>query len=278
LGILQLTLLGCDAHQRARAQVPELSGLVASLAHPGVFWAHGDSGTEAMLFAVDEHTRTLARVRVDGAKNHDWEDLTLDAHGNLYIGDIGNNDSDREDLTIYVLPEPDPKRAEQRVTVARTIRFRYPDQRDASGVRKSAQNFDAEALFVVGEQLYIATKHHDDAHSTLYRVPLSETSSPVTLERVADLDVQMKASQHKGQVTSASASPDGQHVALLTYKYVLLFRVNGEHVLEGPVAVDKAPKVDKLEALTWDAKGLLVASEKGDLTRVPVPSGAKKAR
>ena len=256
--------------------MPELSGLVASSAHPGVFWAHGDSGSDALLFALDEQARTLARVRVQGARNHDWEDLTLDAHGNLYIGDIGNNDSDRDDLTIYVLREPDPRRGAQQVPVLRTIRFRYPDQR-ATGAT-SAQNFDAEALFALGEQLYIATKHHDDARSTLYRVPLAESQGPVTLERVADLDVQMKASQHKGQVTSASASPDGQHVALLTYKNVLLFRVHGDQVLEGPVAVSKAPTVDKLEALTWDAKGLLLASENGELARVAVPSEPPKPR
>jgi hypothetical protein len=251
---------------------------VASVAHPGVFWAHGDSGTEPVLFAVDERARTLARVHIEGAKNHDWEDLTVDAHGNLYVGDIGNNDGDRDDLTIYVLREPDPKRAEQRVPVLRTIRFRYPDQFDGKGVRKSVDNFDAEALFMLGDELFIATKHHADAHTTLYRVPLAQAEGQVVLQRVAEFDVQMKKSQHKGQVTSAAASPDGKEVALLSYKHLFLFTVRGDHVLEGPVAVAKAPKVEKLEALTWDARGIVVASEHGELMRVPVPSERAKLK
>ena len=254
--------------------MPELSGLVASIAHPGVFWAHGDSGTGPLLFAVDEQARTLARVQVEGADNRDWEDLSLDAQGNLYIGDIGNNDSVRSDLAIHVLREPDPKRAEQRVQVLRTIRFRYPDQFDDKGVRRSENNFDAEALFVLGSELFIATKHHADLRTTLYRVPLGDTQGQVVVQKLGDFSVQGKKSQHKAEVTSGSASPDGTQVALLTYKNVLLFRVGPNHAFEGPIAIAKAPKVDKLEALTWDARGIVLASEKGELFRVPVPSAS----
>jgi hypothetical protein len=37
------------------------------------------------------------------AKNTDWEALTNDGN-NFYIGDFGNNDGSRRDLTIYKVP------------------------------------------------------------------------------------------------------------------------------------------------------------------------------
>jgi hypothetical protein len=76
-------------------------------------------------------------------------------------------------------------------------------------------------------------------------------------------------------VTAAAASPDGRMVALLTYREVLLFRVvAGPRLLEGPVAMAPAPRVDALEGLTWtvDGGGLLLGGEGGDLVRMPVPS------
>jgi sugar lactone lactonase YvrE len=33
--------------------------------------------------------------------NIDWEDITKDKDGNLYVGDFGNNDNERKDLCIY---------------------------------------------------------------------------------------------------------------------------------------------------------------------------------
>jgi sugar lactone lactonase YvrE len=31
---------------------------------------------------------------VENAENNDWEDITKDIHGNIYVGDFGNNDND----------------------------------------------------------------------------------------------------------------------------------------------------------------------------------------
>jgi hypothetical protein len=250
-----------------RADVPELSGLVASRDHRGVFWAHGDSGNAPILYAIDERARTLAEIMVDGASSVDWEDITLDRRGNLYIGDMGNNGSDRRDLAIHVLREPDPRVAGQRVRPLRTIRFHYPDQAPDSDVL----NFDAEALFAVNDELFIATKHLADARTSLYRVPLAPARGEVVLEKLAELSVKTLPGQSRGLVTAAAVSPDGAHVALLTYRDVLLFRVRGFRVLDGPVAVVRAPPLSALEALAWDEHGLLAGSERGRLRRVLMP-------
>jgi hypothetical protein len=263
---LCILLAACRWFGGPRADVPELSGLVASRAHPGVFWAHGDSGNDPILYAIDEQSRTLAELTVDGASAVDWEDIALDRHGNLYIGDIGNNDSDRDDLAIHVLREP-PLENGRHVRPLRSIRFRYPDQTE----KGELFNFDAEALFTLDDALFIATKHLADTKTTLYRVPLAPARGEVVLEKVTELSVKRRARQKNGLVTAAAASPDGKQVALLTYSDILLFDVGGPRVLGGPVAAAKAPPLAALEALAWDARGILVGTERGRLRRVPVP-------
>jgi hypothetical protein len=83
--------------------IAESSGLARSSVD-GVFWTHGDSGTEPLLFAIDREGRLRATVRVTGATNLDWEDLTSDGAGHLWIGDIGNNANNRRDLAVHRVP------------------------------------------------------------------------------------------------------------------------------------------------------------------------------
>ena len=47
-----------------------------------------------------------------GVDHHDFEDITQGEGPNpgisyIYLGDIGNNDYDREEIYIYRFPEPD---------------------------------------------------------------------------------------------------------------------------------------------------------------------------
>ena len=43
--------------------------------HEDVLWAVEDSGNPARLYAISRRGRVLARFKVEGAKNKDWEDL-----------------------------------------------------------------------------------------------------------------------------------------------------------------------------------------------------------
>src|SRR5262245_60231493 len=117
------------------ADLKESSGIVASRRHPGVFWSHNDSGDAARLFAFRRDGSAVRAsgdtaytgIGIDTANNRDWEDITTDDAGQLYVGDTGNNGNARDDLAIYVVPEPDPATA-TRATVARRIAYAYPDQ------------------------------------------------------------------------------------------------------------------------------------------------------
>src|SRR5262245_4848047 len=75
-------------------RVREPSGIIASRTHADIFWAHGDSGRAAKIYAVDRQGALIAALEVSDVDNVDWEDIAIDDQNNLWIGDIGNNDSD----------------------------------------------------------------------------------------------------------------------------------------------------------------------------------------
>lgn len=109
--------------------VAELSGLAASRRHPGVLYGINDSGGQNVVFAIDETGATVARLRLDGLLNRDWEALApcLDEAGRpvLWIGDIGDNGADQERVRLIRISEPD-------VLVDQDVRWeafwiRYPD-------------------------------------------------------------------------------------------------------------------------------------------------------
>src|ERR1700679_1064290 len=87
--------------------IPEASGIVKSRRHAGIFWVHNDSGNPPLLFAVRGDGRIVRQFRL-AIPNIDWEDIAVDDHGHLYLGDIGNNIGALPLRVIYRIDEPDP--------------------------------------------------------------------------------------------------------------------------------------------------------------------------
>jgi hypothetical protein len=271
--------------------VREPSGVTKSPTHPSVFWVHGDSGTGNWLFAVDGEGRTLARVRVSGAQNIDWEDITHDGAGHLWLGDIGNNNSNRRDLRVYRLPEPDPHTEPDTVHVDLALRFEYPEQVEFGN---KLADFDAESLMWWDGQLWLLTKHRSDDRTWLYRFP-SQALDPgaragagseagvIALERVAGFDLGPSLTGERkrwaGQVTGAEAKPDGRHWALLSYDAAFVFELPGAGSDQGAqmfakpvtrIAFDQA-KLGQVEAITWDGDALLLINEDRHVFRITDP-------
>ena len=55
-----------------------------------LIWMLNDGGNSSKLYGISPEGKFVKEVRIN-AKNHDWEDLTTDEKGNLFIGDFGNN-------------------------------------------------------------------------------------------------------------------------------------------------------------------------------------------
>lgn len=195
----------------------ESSGLAASRRHPGVFWSHNDSGGGPWLWAFDRRGVSLGRWRVRGARNFDWEDIALGPGPRagvwyLYIGDIGDNQRNRESVTVYRIPEPDPASSSGDTASAESLRFAYPDGPQ-----------DAEALMVhprTGD-LYIIGKARGPGRETVvWKAAAPFRSGRKTMMRriaAIRLPESLLSLLIPAGVTGGDISPDGKRVALIDY-------------------------------------------------------------
>ena len=197
--------------------VTESRGIVASRRSPGVFWTHNDSGDGPIIYAFDRQGRSRGRWRVAEAQAVDWEDIAAGPGPRagvsyLYIGDIGDNGTGRDYVTVYRVPEPEitadtsaPAGGKRVTEPAEAIRLKYPDGRH-----------NAETLMVhpVTGDLYILTK--DFASATgVYKLKAPLTTTGVnTLMRVGEVSVPNIIG---GLITGGDISPDGRKIILCDY-------------------------------------------------------------
>lgn len=67
------------------------------------FWTQVDNSSPAELYEIDLNCKILRTVKIIGVSKTDWEEITTDDQGNIYLGDFGNNNNSRQDLKIYIL-------------------------------------------------------------------------------------------------------------------------------------------------------------------------------
>jgi hypothetical protein len=241
----------------------ELSGLAASRAHPGVLWAHNDSGDTARFFAVSTSGAGLGRFALPGVVARDIEDIAVGPcpQGScVYLGDIGDNLTARDDYAVYRVAEPalggDAGFAEIPVSFER-LEFAYPN-----GVRHNA-----ETLLVhpgAGE-VYVLTKHGLGTKSRAYRFPQPlSTTSKVVLEFITELPVPASGDY---PLTGGDISPCGNAVLLRLYNRVVELRMAPGQPFESAFTAPVKPLPTAVEtqgeAVTWglDGKSYFTASE-----------------
>lgn len=251
--------------------IPECSALWASTLHPGVFWTLSDSGNKAQIIPVHADGSPIPtpsghwkKVTLAGVKSVDFEAMTSDGAGHLIVADVGNNLSRRKELFLYVFKEP--VLGTKEVTDFRKYTFAWPDQ---TVYPDPELGHDCEAIFAVRGRLYLLTKHRRDTLTDLWRVDLPALGAQASLVKLARFDA-------KGMVTDASVSPDGKHLAILTYRMAWVFDLPaaGEAFFSGHAkAAPLSPPILswQLEGCAWlDPQTLLLGSEQGDLFKLPL--------
>jgi hypothetical protein len=153
---------------------------------------------------------------------HDWEALGRDDDGNLWIGDIGNNECDRTDTALLKVREPDPA-AEGPATVLATYRYRFPDPPAGCAGR------NAEAMFLLDNVPYLIDKA---APSTLYRFPRLDPGGTVTLERVGTLAGGL------ANLSGADLSTDRRLLAVDTHTTLYSYRSSDPELRGKALAAD----------------------------------------
>jgi len=189
----------------------EVSGLVASRAHPGLLWVHNDSGDAPRVFAIASTGEVRHEVALNGAEAVDYEDIAIGPGPEpestyLYVGDIGDNLARRAQVQIYRLKEPalGPDTPSRFSVDATRIDVRYE-----GGAR------DAEALMMdpISGDLFIVAKaflFFREAPVGIFRVARADLLKPAA---VAHPVLQLPL----GPVTAADVKADGSGVAIRNY-------------------------------------------------------------
>ena len=119
------------AGQLESDELVEASGLARSQRSPDLLWSMNDGGSKPRLHAIDGSGFHRGRIRLDDVDNRDWEDLssfTVDGTPYLLVADTGDNDAERDAVSLHVVLEPDLADDDKvRVDPAWSIDFRYPD-------------------------------------------------------------------------------------------------------------------------------------------------------
>ena len=217
------------AGQLENKDIVEASGLASSRRDPEILWALNDGGSKPRLYAFDLTGAHRGRIKLDDARNRDWEDIAsfeLGGEPYLLVADTGDNDNRRKKVSFYVVAEPDLG-ADDKVRLEPDWRvdFRYPDgPRDAEAVAVDAAN----------EHVIVLTKR--DLPPVLYSVPLRpDGDGTVTATRLGaieslprprrqDIDQAPFTKDWHWQTTGMDLSPDGSLAVILTYRAVYLFR------------------------------------------------------
>jgi len=205
----------------------EVSG-IEILPNSNLIWMLNDGKNPSEIYGLNPKGKIKKVLKIK-AKNHDWEELTTDKNGNLYIGDFGNNSNYRKNLVILKVNKDSINN--RRKTNVERISFRYPDQKKFPP-KQSKMHFDCEAFFHYNDSLYLFTKSREKNNygkTNLYKIPASQ----------GDYEAQFVASfktcdEIPCWITSADISEDQTQIALLTLDTVWIFsEYTGDNFFSG---------------------------------------------
>lgn len=240
-------------------KLKEVSGITLSQ-DKNTIWAIEDQGNKNVIYGLDQKGNLTSDVLVENTENHDWEDITTDSVGNIYIGDFGNNDNDRQNLSILKI---DLKDASQKSTkVLQTTTFHYEGQTEFPP-KKSNWLYDCEAFVEMNGNFYLFTKNRSkgfDGTFLVFRVP----NKPGNFEAKLVGRLKLQGGYTDAAITSAAINSTKDKIVLLNHKNI--------QVLTGFTADDfSKTKIQKIplnhnsqkEAVVFlDDKTLLIADEK----------------
>jgi uncharacterized protein YjiK len=165
-----------------------------------LLWVIEDAGNKNNLYGLDAKGDIIRAISIENIQNIDWEDLTSDYFGNVYIGDFGNNNKKRKNFTIYKVANPEKANT---VATAQIISFKLP---------KNMKSEDFESFFLYNDYFYIFSKDHKE--TKLFKIPNTVGNHEASYIS----EVKLKGKHTK--VTSADISEDGKTVVLLNHDHL----------------------------------------------------------
>lgn len=244
---------GAPAGAIANSDLDEASGLVASRAHPGVFWSHND-GPDGRVFAIGPDGADLGVHPLAGEGFVDIEDVAIVSGSDgddLLLADIGDNGLERSSIRIHRVAEPDPA-APGPIDDVEVLEYVYPDR-----------PHNAETLLVdeANDRIVIVTKEQTAGTAAPDGLGPTEPSlvfegalggaSGATIELSPVGTIDMPALERRttvspghpaglfgaaGVPTGGDVSVDGRLVAVRTYETVWLWSRDDDQTVAAALA------------------------------------------
>ncbi|MDI9914493.1 LpqB family beta-propeller domain-containing protein [Rhodococcus sp. IEGM 1379] len=223
----------------------ELSGLLWT---ENSGYAVGDHGSDDRIALLDSQCQVSQWIDI-GVETIDVEDLAQDDTGVLWLADTGDNNMNRELVTLIGL---NPETGQ-----TTTVPLRLPD---------APHDIEAFALTPSGTPVLV-TKTKDGSaqifttpHATVHTLSRDE---PTTLASAGAVSV---PGDDARPITGAAVSADGTSAALRTKKEVYIYRIEDRDVAAAfsspPASTITVPEQPQGEAVAFTHSGdLLVASE-----------------
>lgn len=259
-------LMGCQQESSSLTplfslpnKLKEVSG-ITYVPGANLLWVLEDHGNPNAIYSINSNGKIENILTIANTDNIDWEDITKDKEGNLYIGDFGNNNNERKDLSIYKID----KNALQSksATPVYKISFTYPEQKDFPP-KKSEMFYDVEGFFEFKDNFYLFTKNRSkgfDGTAFLYKIP----NVPGVHQAVLMGEFETCTVYNSCAITSATISPNDEKVAILTHDKLFLFEnFKNDNFLNGTKTVLELNHFSQKEAACFkDNDRLFLADER----------------
>ncbi len=217
--------------------IKEASGIVASYKNKGLLWTHNDSGDNNRIYSMDASGKSTREFYLEGANNRDWEAIgmaTFPEGSFIYVGDIGDNNANYPDYTIYRVPEPEITASTPKTNTLKNVQkisYKYSD-----GAR------DAEAILIDQntKDIYIISKREDKKR--LYRLPYPQSyTQTITAEFVQELTTFSMGSGQQFYLTDSNVSVDNQEIIIKSYFQIFHWRRAANETI--PNALKRNPTI-----------------------------------
>lgn len=232
----QLTIEGSINNSIDEASAAEI------ISQSELIWTIQDSGNDSELYGLNERGKIIRNINITNASNIDWEDLTSDEFGNLYIGDFGNNNGKRKYFRILKVNNED---LGNNTAEVQTIEFTAP---------KGIKSKDFEAFFLYNNSFYIISKE------TKKFIVLKVPNEMGKHKAVVKSDFNLKGKNNK--ITSADISKDGKTIVLLNHdKLWKLSDFDSDDFFSGDITEEKFDHNSQKEGLCFKSDSTIIITD-----------------
>jgi hypothetical protein len=262
-----LALLACQQQSNSDLKtlyplpkkLKEVSG-ITYFPETNLIYTLEDSGNKNEIYALNSEGKLEKTIAITNAENVDWEDITKDKEGNIYIGDFGNNDNERQDLCIYKVAKGELNN--ENAISEYKVSFSYPEQTEFPPKKKELF-YDVEGFFEYQNYFYLFTKNRSkgfDGTAFIYKI----LNAPGTQKAVKIGEFKTCNNYNHCVLTSATISPNGKKVVLLCHDKIVLFKdFNADSFNKGTQTEITLNHFSQKEAIVFkDNNTLLIADEK----------------